>query len=182
MLDDYYITEKIDDDKFMQLVNQLENNDILYCRLISIPKCFANYKKIKKAKIIGKNRHYGVSLQPSIWKKDALMEILENAKGDSAWETEVNLRAIQEKGDRCICFNKNVLHVKNGVLRGKLFPYTNKILKKNGIEQLKLEKISYFEYLVFATKQKISGYIPSCLRRAFKKMATKFGAKYYSED
>lgn len=112
MLDDYYITEKIDDDKFMQLVNQLENNDILYCRLISIPKCFANYKKIKKAKIIGKNRHYRVSLQPSIWKKDALMEILENAKGDTAWETEVSLRAIQEKGDRCICFNKNVLYMK----------------------------------------------------------------------
>lgn len=182
MLDDYYITKKINDDDFAQLINNLKKDNIAYCRLIGIPKCFKNYKKIKKAKVISKKRHYGVSLQPSIWKKDVLLRILEGAKGDSAWETEVSLRVVQNKDEKCICFNKNILHIKNGVLRGKLFPYTNRILKRNGIEQLRLEKISYFKYAVFIFKQKISGYIPSCLRRTFKKIATKFGANYYTDD
>lgn len=183
LLDDYYLTKRIDDDLFSNLINDLNNNDIVYCKLIGLPKCFKSFRCIKSTYRIKQKTHYGISLQPSIWEVKYLKEALALCSGVTAWEVEAAFNLFQEKYyNKCLTFNKNYLSIKNGVLRGRLFPYTNRLLKKNKLPQLSLKRISYARYWSFTANQHLAMHIPILLRKFFKKIGKKLGAKYYSED
>lgn len=183
MLDDYYLTKKINNETFVTLISDLRKNSIDYCKLIGLPKCFKKFPHIKGMHSIKKTTHYGVSLQPSIWKTDSLKKALEMCKGSSAWEVEAAFSSFQEEYyNNCLVYNKNFLFIKNGVLRGQLFPYTNKILKKNNLSPLELKRISWFRYFSFSAKQHLAMHLPIWIRKAGKRIGKKFGKKYYSED
>ena len=182
VLDDYYFSKRINQQDFVQLINNLKGNDIEYCKLIGLPKCFKKYKLIKGARCIKEKTHYGVSLQPSIWKKESLLEALSLCNGSSAWEVEAAFSEFQNKHfSRCLTFNKNVLSIKNGVLRGKLAPGTNKLLKINGVEELDLQKVGWLRYKLFMSKQHISMHLPIFVRSFGKKIGRLFGKRYYSD-
>ena len=182
LLDDYYISKEINDDRLNVLIDSMKANDLSYCKLIGKPKCRKKFKPIKGARLISRKTHYGISLQPSIWKTSVITDILSNAAPGNAWQTEVALFNTNEvENGHCITFNKNFLNYKNGVLRGKLFPYTNKVLKKNGLEPLNLERISCVKYWSFSLRQSISSHLPYFLRNLFKKIGRKFGKNYYSK-
>lgn len=183
MLDDYYLTKRIDNKAFVSLISDLRKNDVSYCKLIGLPKCFKKYPFIKGMHSIKKTTHYGISLQPSIWKTDSLEKALEMCKGCSAWEVEAAFSSFQaEHFTKCLVYNKNYLSIKNGVLRGQLFPYTNKILKKNELQPLELERISWFRYLFFSARQHLAMHLPIWVRKTGKRVGKKLGKKYYSED
>ena len=182
LLDDYFISRKIDNESFCLLLDNIQNNNLNYCKLIGLPMCFKKFKAIKKTYRIKKNTHYGISLQPSIWKKSELLNALSLCDGTNAWEVESAFSRYQENYyDKCITFNKNVLSIKNGVLRGKVAPYTNKLLMKNGIEMLDMPKVSSIKYSTFMLKQHIAMHLPIFVRSIGKKIGKKFGKKYYSE-
>lgn len=183
LLDDYYFTKKINATAFDELMSEIRKNDINYCKLIGLPKCFSKYKAIKHTHRIKKQTHYGVSLQPSIWKKDALLEALSLCTGSSAWEVEGAFSSYQEKYySSCITFNKNYLSIKNGVVRGKVTPGTNKMLKKNGVDILDIEKIPYFKYKAFMLKQHVAMHLPVFIRKFGKKIGMRVGKKYYTDN
>ena len=183
LLDDYYFTKTIDSNKVLELIKYLRSNELDYCKLIGLPKCFKSNRGFKGTYHIQQSTHYGISLQPSIWKKESLLEALELCTGASAWEVEAAFSSYQKNHfEQCITFNKNFLNYRNGVLRGKLFPYTNRLLSKNGIEVLSLKKISYFKYFCFSTRQHLSMHLPIWLRKMGKRIGKKAGKKYYSED
>lgn len=182
LLDDYYISKEINDNRLSVLIDSMKANKLSYCKLIGKPKCRKKFKPIKGARLISRKTHYGISLQPSIWKTSVITDILSNAAPGNAWQTEVALFDTNEvENGHCITFNKNFLNYKNGVLRGKLFPYTNKVLKKNGLEPLNLERISYVKYWSFSLRQSVSSHLPYFLRNLFKKIGRKFGKNYYSK-
>lgn len=183
LLDDYYLTKSIDENEIQKLINYLQSKNINYCKLIGLPKCFKKNKDFGGTYLLKKDTHYGISLQPSIWKKEALLEALSLCKGLSAWEVEAAFSSYQKLHFKeCLTYNKNFLHYKNGVLRGKLFPYTNRLLSKNDIEPLNLQKISYIKYLSFSMRQHISTHLPVWIRKIGKKIGKKHGKTYYSED
>jgi len=183
LLDDYYLTKTIDNVKFEELIDSLRENDIDYCKLVGLPRCHKRFKPIKQTYLVTQKTHYGISLQPSIWKKESLLKALELCTGTSAWEVEAAFSNYQKNScSKCISFNKNYLSFKNGVLRGKLFPYTNKLLKKNNLEELDLPSISRSQYFKFSIRQHISSHIPSFVRKTGKKIGKKAGKKYYTED
>lgn len=183
MLDDYYLTDHINSGDIQNLMIYLDKSRFKYCKLIGLPKCFSRNKEFKGTYHIKKQTHYGISLQPSIWEKEALIEALGNCKGNSAWEVEAAFSKYQDDNyQKCLTFNRNYLKFRNGVLRGKLFPYTNKLLEKNNIEPLKIERISLIKYFSFIVKQRLSAHLPSWLRKIGKKIGRKTGKKYYSSN
>ncbi len=183
LLDDYYLTKKINQEALKNLILYMRKANIEYCKLVGMPKCFSKNKEYHGTFHIKKQTHYGVSLQPSVWKKTALVEALNNCNGNSAWEVEAAFSIYQKNNyKKCLTFNKNFLHYHNGVLRGKLFPYTNKLLRKNNIDPLEIEAVSRFQSFVFMTRQRLSMHLPIWLRKIGKKIGMKKGKKYYSAD
>jgi len=183
LLDDYFITKCIDNKKIEKLIGDLVVNNVDYCRLIGIPKCHRQYKPIKTTYYINIKKHYGINLQPSIWKKDTLLSILEKNNGENAWETESRMSYVFDNPNAlCITYNSNVLSIKNGLLRGRLFPYTNKLLIKNNLEPLDRKIISKRKYLIFLIRQNIGSTLPNFLRLFFKKIGKFFGREYYTDN
>lgn len=183
MLDDYYLTKEVAETDLNKIISYMKKSNVEYCKLIGMPKCFSKNKDYKGTYHIKQNTHYGISLQPSIWKRTALVKALNECTGSSAWEVEAAFSVYQKNNyKKCLTFNKNLLNYRNGVLRGKLFPYTNKILKKNDIEPLKVETISCFRSFSFMTKQHIAMHLPVWVRKLGKKIGRKGGKKYYSPD
>ena len=183
LLDDYYLTEKIDNNQFNDIVKKMKENKILYCKLIGMPKMHKRFKLISGSYSIKQYSYYGISLQPSIWRTENLLKFLKEHSATTAWKVEADLFEFQKNNYKhCISFNKNVLKFKNGVLRGKLFPYTNKVLEKASVKQLDLERISYIDFLKFRSKQKISGMIPRKIRIFLKKIGRKKGKQYFSDN
>ena len=182
LLDDYFFPKTVDNRKVEAIVDSLKENDIDYCKLIGLPMCYKRYKNINHAFCIKGKTHYGVSLQPSIWKKSALLDALSCCSGSNAWEVEGTFALFQQTNhEKCISFNKNILSIKNGVIRGKVTPGTNRLLRKNGITELNLDKMSWIKYRSFMIKQHIAMHLPTWMRATGKKIGRLFGKKYYSE-
>ena len=183
LLDDYFLTKPIDDSKFIELLNEMKMSNIEYCKLIGLPICFKRFKSIKGTFRLKKFTHYGISLQPSIWRKDALEKALSYCGGSSAWEVESGFLEYQHLNyEKCITFNINYLHIKNAALRGCLTPGISKLLKKNKIEPLNIKKVSWIKFKSFMLKQHIAMHLPRFVRKIGKKIGSLFGKKYYSES
>lgn len=183
MLDDYYLTKAIDQACLDNLIAYMQQDGIEYCKLIGMPKCFLKNKGYPGTYCIKQFTHYGVSLQPSVWERSALINALKKCTGNSAWEVEAAFSIYQRNNfNKCITFNKNLLNYRNGVLRGKLFPYTNRILNKNGIQPLDFDTISRFKSFSFMARQHLAMHLPIWLRKLGKKIGKKRGKKYYSLD
>lgn len=187
-LDDDFIVGEINKEDLQKLMVFLTENNLNYCKLIGIPKG----KKVFKPKFVsnsGKiyklkcNRKYGMSLQPSIWKKEVLEEVatLGAKKGPTAWDTEISCYTLQLKsGSDLLVFNKNFIHAHNAILKGKLFPDVNKILKSEGIPPLEIASLSKKEYINFKFKTKVLAKLP--FRNFWKKFGHLFGKKFYSDE
>lgn len=183
LLDDYYFTKSVNNFDFNNLLTDIKRNNISYCKLIGLPRCFKKDKRIAKTYSITNKTHYGVSLQPSIWKKSALYSALSFVSGSSPWEVEAAFNKFQKNNySSCVTFNSNFLNIKNGVLRGKLAPGTNNVLKKNDIETLTLDNVNVFKYNLFMFKQHVAMHLPVFLRSLGKRIGILFGKKYFSEN
>lgn len=183
LLDDYFVTGQVDETAFDAIVDAMRNNDVNYCKLIGLPRCFKKDKRIHGAYRIKQSTHYGISLQPSIWRKQSLIEALSLTKGGSPWQVEAAFSSYQAHHyGSCVTFNRNFLHIKNGLLRGKRFPYTNKILTRNNLEPLDLPGISRLHYWRVSFKQHVAMHIPAFLRKIGKLVGNKFGKQYYSDN
>lgn len=183
MLDDYFINREIKTDDLITIESLLDKNQIDYCRLIGNPRSFSKkIASIKHSRIISPAKHYGVNFQPSFWKRDLLYSFLKNENmGETAWEIESNFRFIQPK-IKSICFNRNLLGIYNGVLRGKLFPFTNRRLKNVNAPLLTRQQLSASQYISFLLKRFVSLAVPGSVRRVCKKCLKHLGASFLTDD
>lgn len=187
-LDDDWITQPLTENGFDELVNFLNEEDIHYCKLLGNPKGKKIYsRKIKVAGLklykISPNRKYGMSLQPSIWKKELFLKVAEAGakRGPTPWDTEIACYHFQDiEKDRIVTFNKSFIHSKNVVLKGKLFPWTNKILTDNDIPVLNYPVLTKKEYFSFNLKTKFLGRLP--FKNTIKRLMRRRGYKFYSDE
>jgi hypothetical protein len=88
---------------------------------------------------------YSINLQPSIWKKNSLLKLLENV--ESAWDFEIKSSLMFNKknsGINAIFFlSKDILFYEQYIERGKYYPNRFKIaIDKNLHHFLKREKVT----------------------------------------
>ena len=179
LLEDYLISEKVDDAKVTDALEYMKEQDLDYLRIAPIPKL----KGTKSAKFsaITPNMVYGVNLQAAIWKKEYLLKTL--ADGNfSAWEFE----ARQKFGEptrvegKCSASNDFVIKYLNGIIQGKWYINTVEAFAAMGIE------IPLGERSVMTEKdmrrENIRNFflhhIPPRLIRALKPIAKKLGFKF----
>ena len=87
-LDDHYLRSA--DASFIRDCEQLiRTKTIPYVRLVQrfTPSQFPLYAKDERFRVIPHRAGYSMSLQASIWRKEALLQIL--VPGENAWETEL---------------------------------------------------------------------------------------------
>lgn len=188
LLDDDFILEKLNEINIDHLVEFLDSNKIHYCKLLGNPKGRKIYKPRFKTQAgsvrrIKQKLMYAVSLQPSMWETNMLKKVskLGAAKGPTAWDAEICCYKVQlELSDNLLVFNKNYIHSYNVVLKGKLFPKTNKILEKEGIPPLEMPTLSKTETLIFKLRTNVISKLP--FRNFWKKIGHLFGKKFYSDE
>lgn len=150
LLEDYLIYQNVDTQSIMKYYNVMLQENALYLRLACFPKKYNSwwpYQPItKEYAVISYDAKYLISLQTSIWKKDFLLQLIED--NESPWEFEINgsNRARHwtlENPNRFLCLiedkKKHYVHGPityycTGITNGKWERGAISLLKKNGIE------------------------------------------------
>lgn len=134
LLEDYFISKEVREEDIDFLVKKMDDENCCYCRLSK--SCYVNYNR-NIIKLSPKSEvPYLISLQPGIWNRSDLIELLNKINKQSPWDFENYLN----QSDISLVIQKDVLYdgrdilgYKNGVLRGKWIRRTLKFYKHIGI-------------------------------------------------
>jgi hypothetical protein len=181
LLDDYFLTKKINNDKINYIVEFMIKNKVDYVRVFKVPR--QKKKKMEPNSELYKidlNINYAVNLQPGIWRKEALLNISEGNM--NPWEFEVSMRKKSiKKGYNCYATLGNELPFEHGLLRGKYFRKTYKKVKNDELLTNNRKQLTRFEEFKYKSKVRMSHMIPQKAKSIFKKVLKKFGFKFYTE-
>jgi hypothetical protein len=182
LLEDFFVGNKVNKDHLHELVNYISINDIDYMKLVD--NNTINYmrfgNKVTKKKYLLKLDNkidYSLSLQPSIWKKSFLKELIGDTECNAwAFESKLNSdklkKAIEDK--KLFFDTRNLLKIKHAVIQGKMIPSTVRYFKKKGYTlKTKRNKLNLFENIIFYIKKIISGVVSQQQKKYIKKALNK---------
>lgn len=128
--DDLFLHLEVDTEKIKEYIDYTINNDLNY---------FGLYPSISKNTLISKNivsknknSKYRNATVWSLWKRDVLLDLLDD--NENAWEFEDKGSIRSNKYDKFYCVKSPAIKYVNGVVKGKWVPGTIKILEEKGIE------------------------------------------------
>lgn len=135
LLEDFFTTRKIDNDKINSLIKTMEEYQLNFCRMLDQKKMKGKaLNDNKHIMIIPKNDKYGLCLEPAIWKKDFLLELI--GEGNyNPWIFEFKLIDLQlhnkERIDS-IQDDRNLLEITHGIVQSQYLPKCISVFKKQG--------------------------------------------------
>lgn len=180
MLEDYFISKTINNEDIDEIIHFMDINYAYYYQLSK-----GNTKSKDKVRTsVSSKTEYPVSLQPAIWERQVLIEILKEIDGDTPWDVENYFINKYEKSNEIIPGvyhdTRDLLGYKNGVLRGKWIPATLKYYKNLGIdidtgnrEVMSNHKMRKYKLAVFFHKK-----MPKSIKRVGKKILKVFHFDY----
>lgn len=123
-VEDFFYAKKIDNDQFKKAVEHMEKYNIMYYRLIGYPYSLKNFHGIKKLKCINKRSESGINLQPSIWNRKYLLDIIRNSDYNNPFEFEFaqTLRSRESEGgyfEDCVVDVSKIIDYRNELIKGK---------------------------------------------------------------
>jgi hypothetical protein len=185
---DYFIGDQVDNKLLNETLKIINDNGISYYKLDDFVKIKSkNYNNCNYLFEIPSDYEYGLSLQPAIWERSFLFELLKD-KSYSAWEFE--LERVQEAKNGyegnlngCIYDNRNILNIVHGVVQGKILPSAIKTLKKKGyyLNLNEREVMSKKEYYIYQLKILGKRLLPKRVSKVVKKVLRKMGMKFVSD-
>jgi hypothetical protein len=146
-----------------------------------------SFKKSEFLHVISDNIEYGISLQPAIWDKEYLLDLI-GRENYSAWKFELNqidkLGGTNTPKDKHVFDNRNVMNICHVVVQGKILPSAISYFNKRGYEiNTSSRKImSLTDYWFYSLKRYVKRIIPLQQRKAIKNVLIKFGVKFVSSD
>lgn len=181
-LDDYFLIHDVNVKKLEYLLSRSEKEHIsylkLYDRRMTDPK---KYQSVKKLLDIDLNKKYAITLYPAIWDKDFLYNSVK--KDMTPWAYEPSLtKYAREVHAVCKFSHAGLFIILDVVRKGKVLHKANRYFKKNGINIGNRPIIGWNTEAKLAIMDRISWYMPRSIFREIKKIATRFGMKFYSED
>lgn len=185
-LEDYFISDYVNEQDIDEILKYMYENNVLYYRLINIPKLKPNINSFRG--YIKKNEQYGVNLQCAIWDKKYLFSILNSMpEGKTAWDFEVIINNKINKEDstlnRSHVFDaRNIFQIKNGVFKGKWIRKTIRFYKRKGynLHLGNRQIMSIKETIYYFVKRNTKKLIPKSLRPITKSILKKFGINFLS--
>ena len=178
-LDDYFVIEKISNERINELVGIMDKHSIDYIRLFSVPKEKERYSIYSDLYWIDLNRNYAINLYPGIWRKSFLYDTLKESL--NAWEYEVSLTNVAKKGNyRCLMSRGKDYVFVDVIRKGKLLRKASKYLKKNNLS-LNRDIIPFREELKLNLMFYCKKYFPRSLQVIIKKTMEFLGMKFISK-
>lgn len=189
LLEDFLVGSKVDSSTVASTIDMIKKNDINYFKLTNMNRAVKNhdpiYHGISYLHVIPEDDEYGVSLQPAIWKKQFLEDLL-GTENYNAWVFEFN-RVKEAKGKSnkprqgCLFDDRNILNLKHGVIQSKYLPGTIRYFQKKGIRlNVQREVMSYPQYYKIRMISKAKYSLPKSLREPVKHILEKMGMKFVS--
>lgn len=137
MLEDYFISDKVDTFAICKALNLMDLKGIKYYKLLSFSKIKTPYYDAEDGvRIIPDNLRYGISLQPAIWDREYFLELI-GEEDYNPWVFEV--RRIEEAKTKEPPFTvlglyneRNLLNICHMVVQGKYIPNALKKMEKKG--------------------------------------------------
>lgn len=186
LLEDFFTTTNVDNNIFNSLVQIVAENQIDYCKLLNQKKITGKqFKQYPYLHIIDKKDDYGISLQPAIWKKDFLKQLV-GKENYNAWIFEFNQikNKIQNK-DRinCIADDRNILQITHVIVQSKYLRNAIKTFKKQGyiINTDQRKEMTIAENSKYNLKRFFSDHSPVFVKPFFKRIGRLLKVDFVSD-
>lgn len=186
LLEDFFTTSHVDNEQIDELISYMDTYKLNYCKLLNQSK-IRGKKFIKKnyLRVIDSNDEYGISLQPAIWRKSFLSEVV-GRENYNAWIFEfsqVRDRRQNRNGIDCIGDRRNVLKITHAVVQSKYLRKAVRVFKRQKYK-INLEKRPMFsitENFKYRAKCFFSEHSPKILKPFLKKIGKKIGVDFVSD-
>lgn len=179
LLEDFFITDYINNNEFIKIINYIKDNNIMFYQL-KTPKlynCFIEGKRLAENKhiwVINKDCKYGLNLQAAIWNTDFLKETI-GKENYNAWvfecknisKTNFNVNKIEYVID-----DRDPLHITHAIVQSKYLPSAINKCKSLGylIDTNVRGVLSGKDYYIYKFKQLMSGLVPRKLISPIKRL------------
>lgn len=136
-LDDFALIDKVSTNKINKCINFLEKENGVYLRLLPKPKPEIEIDDCFGAIAVSHNVPYITSLQPSIWNKNFLIELLKYKFNPWEFETKGGKTdlAINNK-DAFYGVYKPIIDARHFVEKGKFLPYVKNLISSEEFNTL----------------------------------------------
>lgn len=186
LLEDFFTTRQVDNSKLLHIVKLMENNDLNFCRILDQKKMKGkHFMGEKHIRVIPKTDKYGLCLEPSIWNKEFLLQMI--GEGNyNPWIFEFKLLGAnlhnQNRID-AIQDDSNILEITHGIVQSKYLPSCIKTFEKQGYH-FNLEKrkvLSSKEYFKYRLKCFVNFHSPEWTKKYLKIIGRKMGVDFVSD-
>ncbi len=183
-LDDYYLVEKVDNDKINKILSLMNEHQLDYVRLFKRPTKATKKEVVKDSKVkwIDTKIKYSVNLYAGIWRRDFLLSMITKKK--NAWQFEVGLsKNASLYGARCAVSGNNEFQILDVVRKGKLLHKAAKYFKKHpGIYEGNRKVQTWSYEIKLGIRTLISRHMPSSIYPFVKKVTKKMGYIFFSDE
>ena len=181
-LDDYFLKERVDNNKMQQLIDIMDDEKVDYIRLYKRPmraqgKKHPVYPKMYRIK---NEITYSVNLCVGVFRKSFLLGGLEISR--NPWQLEVSFSDYASKtGALCYVSRNNEYVILDVVRKGKILNKAHRYFKKHGIYYGDREVQSRMYEFKLGVRTFFARHMPLPVVKAGKKIMRKMGKRYYSD-
>lgn len=189
LLEDFFVGDEIDTTSVRKMLRFIKKEKIKYYKLANMSRAVKNrdpnYRGYSFLHVIPESDEYGISLQAAIWDRDFLSEKLGN-DNYNAWVFEFNrVKEANIENDcprkGCVFDDRNILHLKHGVVQSKYIPGTVKYFKKIGLDlNIQREVLTEIQYYKIQFTSFCKYIMPKSLRKPAKALMEKIGFEFVS--
>ena len=138
VLEDQLIGKRIDNEVISEIVSRMEREKIFYYRMT----CSNRFEKDSSFIQIPENTPYPISLQPAIWEREYLLQLLKELYADgnkTPWDFERHFIEKYRGGSSKNYIqgvrydSRNIMNYKNILIQGKWDPRVIRFYKRQGI-------------------------------------------------
>lgn len=185
-LDDYFLTQPIDNRKLSYAVDFMEEEGVDYLRLYPASKHYLKKEgatpSVRYPGFYHRNMQggdYKVVLYPGLWRTDFMRKTLD--KPMNAWQYEVSLTETARRlGARCAISNHNEFPILDVIRKGKVLRKAHRYFEKNPIYASDREVMRAKDEWMLHFRTVLRHWLPEPLFRAAKSFMVRHGEKFYS--
>lgn len=188
MLEDYFIGKEVRQQDVQQAVAIMKQHELCYYRITAIPDTKKESDIAPFLAAIPSNLYYGVNLQPAIFSRDYLKQVV-SGPDRSAWAVETDLlkevtATYEYDIPGCVLDRRNIIDVHNGVIKGKWVRKTIRYFKKNGyrIDLGERKMLSVAQTTKIELMNMVVRLLPTEKLRKIKSFLRKLGIRFVTDD
>lgn len=186
-LDDYFLTQPIEEDAIQTLLRYMEKRDLSYMQMYPMPRCYLRAEGAAEDPEepgyylwdLKQPGDYRVCLTPGIWRKDFLAQTVTQV--GNVWQFEVGLtHRARELGVSVGTSNRREFPYLDVIRKGKVLRKARSWFCRNSIYVSSRKTVPAGAELMLAVRTFIRLYMPRWFFRWTKGVMRKLGSTFYS--